>query len=43
MWLLTDFFQTWYDDTYDNIVHFDINVDNFDLHSRSKVYDKAGT
>ena len=41
--LLTDFFQTWYEDRDYLALHFEISLDELNLHSRSKLYKKSKT
>ena len=38
-----DFNQTWYDDRYYFVLHFDTSLINIDLHSRSQEYEKVET
>ena len=37
--LQTDFFEIWYDDKDHQTQHFDISLDDLNLHSRSQWYD----
>ena len=41
--LQTGCFQTWYDDRDLQALHSDISLDDFDLHSKSHLYEKSKT